>query len=250
MNCTSQYRNQEYYDSPGILDLPRTPQRTPVMGVMASRVNPYHHRRALSNVSYYSNVNRGFQDFDDYEQRFSSLNINPGRDSPHLVPYNRVDNDIATTHIPNIPNRMRLYENVSNFQHLRDSPEQPSSLQELPPRFMDINGHSDEKRRFIVSSEVDEVEQELQNIRSPFLSHHTNHPHPLHLANDQQIKPINSTGCTPQDSDDSSYLSARDGLSLSSRYSQENFLNDEYPLELPQRRPSRRNFVGLETEKS
>lgn len=146
---------------------------------------------------------------------------------------------------------MRLYENVSNFQHLRDSQDQPSSLQELPPRFMDINGHSDEKRRFIVSSEVGEVDE---SIRSPFLSHQTNHPHPhpLHLANDQQNKPINSTGCTPQDSDDSSYLSARDGLSLSSRYSQENFLNDEYPLEaqLAQRRPSRRNFVGLETEKS
>lgn len=234
-------RTRELLNSSGFVEIPKTPQRMPVMGTRT-----YQHRRTLSNVSHCSNANRGFHvSLDDdagaaseLEYRFNSLTM-----EPYLVPFNN-RLEAGEPQPAQIPNRMHLYENISAYQHLQNSNAQaPASEHNTPSHMLKTPRYANQNNILTISSDFGNPQASTNNKNS-------------------------STGCTPthstpQDSftsDDSSYLSARDGVpSMSSqnrRFSPDNFLDtDEQSPFNPnahhfhhQRRLSRRKEE--ETEKS
>lgn len=281
-------RTRELLNSSGFVDIPRTPQRMPVMGTRT-----YQHRRTMSNVSHYSNVNRGFQveseeeagrsgDYNDLDYRFSSLNI-----EPYLVPFNKMsesqqeEKPISSNLYQSgasIPNRMRLYENISVYQQRQQSPS--SGIQQnlsQPHQQISQIEHSNTPTHLLKTSPNNNSNGQQEYEQRPrFINQTTILASNSDYANSNNTstnKIANSTGCTPTHStphdsftsDDSSYLSAREGISMSStsrvRFSPDNFLNTESHNSLEnsaynpqnhhfhhQRRLSRRHFE--EQEKS
>jgi hypothetical protein len=151
----------------------------------------------------------------DVEYRFSSLTI-----EPYLVPFNNNNNRADEPQPAQIPNRMHLYENISAFQHLQTSNAQASTSEtNTPSHLMKTPRYANQNSILTISSDFGNPGQTSTNKNS-------------------------STGCTPthstpQDSftsDDSSYMSARDGVpSMSSshnrRFSPDNFLDtDDSPF--------------------
>jgi hypothetical protein len=221
---------------------PKTPIRTPVMGTKTI------HRRTLSNTSSNNlNNNRNYQvdPMDprlDLDYRFQNFNIAGGAISReplqfHSVPYTC---NYADTVIPNeIPNRMRLYENISHFQHnFQASSSLPASHCQTPIKSIRNDGNvqqeqykspismsNAEKRKMFfatdtVSSAVDVQKSQITHCDQIIVSE-------ANINNIVNSTKINSTGVTPthstpQDSfsDDSSYLSAL------ARFSPDNFLNE------------------------
>jgi hypothetical protein len=213
---------------------PKTPIRTPVMGTKTI------HRRTLSNSSSQF-MNRNFSSHynnepkaEEMDLRFNNFNIVDAGDRQqfHSVPYNYNYTDISNMH--QIPNRMRLYENVSHYHHHLQS----SSLPQTP-----IKSTS--------KTEMNNVKEQIKSplsftnaqMRKMFFNPENTEPHlkPIPgncdqiLVNEGNISIVNaakisgSTGCTPthstpQDSfsDDSSYLSALSRV----RFSPDNFLNE------------------------
>lgn len=238
------YRQVNYIDSqsqnPPQLP-PKTPIRTPVMGTKTI------HRRTLSNTSSNNLSNRNFQidPMDprlDLDYRFQNFNITSGAINReplqfHSVPY--TCNYAESTVNPNeIPNRMRLYENINHFQHnFQASSSLPASHCQTPIKSIRNDGNiqqeqqykspismsNAEKRKmfFATDNNVDVSKSQITNCDQIIVSE----------ANINNIivnsTKINSTGVTPthstpQDSfsDDSSYLSAL------ARFSPDNFLNE------------------------
>lgn len=229
------YRQTSYVDPQIPPQLPpKTPIRTPVMGTKTI------HRRTLSNTSSSNNTNgnRNFQ-IDaldprlDLDYRFQNFNISGGainRDSFqfHSVPYNCSSNNYNDSTSPHeIPNRMRLYENISHFQHhhLQSSSLPPSHCQTPVKAYKSpISISNAEKRKMFFaadsSSVVETTKSQLSNNCDQIIVSEAN----INMVNASKI---NSTGCTPthstpQDSfsDDSSYLSAL------ARFSPDNFLSE------------------------
>lgn len=246
---------------------PRTPVRHHQQNVPIMGMRTYQHRRTSSNVSsQYSN--RGFQQEYEYEPqeinpndmdyRFNNFN-NPNsisiREQPfHSMPYhgcNRLDHNE-----PTIPSRMRVYENIANFQDLQNTshlhPCSSSSQNQTPikisPAAMYQNNSklsydntphtylkttaitNSARRQMFFSSDLDDVVtvgefgEAIESVDNV-------------VANGNN-KLSNSTGCTPthstpQDSlsDDSSYLSALSRV----RFSPENILSDNNLVFSPNR---------------
>ena len=235
-------------------------QNVPIMGMRT-----YQHRRTSSNVSSQYN-NRGFQQEYEYEPqelnhndmdyRFNNFN-NSIREQPfHSMPYhgyNRLDHNEQT-----IPNRMRVYENIANFQDLQSTshlhPCSSSSHQlnqtsiKMSPAAIyqnntkhsyDNNPHTylkttaitnSARRQMFFSSDLDdtgtvgEFGEAIESVEN--------------VVGNGDNKLSNSTGCTPtqstpQDSlsDDSSYLSALSRV----RFSPENILSDNNLVFSPNR---------------
>jgi hypothetical protein len=229
---------------------PKTPIRTPVMGTKTI------HRRTLSNASSQSQYNNNTNNsnnsrnfyvdprIEEMDYRFHNFNIHGAINREpfqfNSVPYSCNYSEAPDSH-PMIPNRMRLYENVSHFQHHLQSASLPPSHCQTP----------------IKSSKAEPISQKDRIIKSPpsQLSNAEKRKmffatEPLidemacksQIANGDQIivteanisivntsKVSGSTGCTPthstpQDSfsDDSSYLSALSRV----RFSPDNFLNE------------------------
>lgn len=224
---------------------------TPVMGTKT-----YQHRRTLSNVSsQYSN--RGVQpeygdDMTEVDYRFNNFNISgipstsnyqplPSQHQQqfHSVPYHC--NQPDASNINQIPDRMRLYENVSHFQHRhqhhpQNSPLSPSQ-NKTPIKTPTSHQHhhhqnihkspsttNSERRQIFFNSEHDSHKQ--QNGSSP------NQPAVEPTAGNTS-KTMGSTGCTPTHStphdsfsdDSASYLSALSSQNRI-RFSPDNFLTD------------------------
>lgn len=203
----------------------------------------YQHRRTLSNVSsQYSNRASSQIDYgevinpQDLDYRFNNFNISAAIEPPqfHSVPYSCNQPDPTNAHP--IPNRMRLYENVSHFQHLRDPSPSMQHHTPLKTSYIDTNP----------SPEIIKTSSSITNSmrREMFFNPEINPPSPKATAttgNENQEANTNnfsiakgngSTGCTPthstpQDSfsDDSSYLSAISSQNRV-RFSPENFLGD------------------------
>lgn len=221
---------------------PKTPIRTPVMGTRT-----YQHRRTLSSASsqYSNQVDYGEVNPNEIDYRFNNFNISGAIDREplqfHSVPYscNHPDN----TNIHPIPDRMRLYENVSHFQHhLHDSPSvslNTSQIQTpIKTSYIETTTHNQDfiktaamtntKRREMFFNTA-EQNQAIQNTTNGSENHPTNET----IARTFSTTKISgSTGCTPthstpQDSfsDDSSYLSALSSQNRV-RFSPENFLTD------------------------
>jgi hypothetical protein len=115
-----------------------------------------------------------------------------------------------------IPNRMRLYENISHFQQSSSLP--PSNCQtpikktiSPPSTKSPIALANAERRKMFFNSELAEGDVKNDDIIV------------TEANNLNTMKISSSTGCTPQDSfsDDSSYLSALSRV----RFSPENFLD-------------------------
>jgi hypothetical protein len=204
---------------------PKTPIRTPVMGTRT-----YQHRRTHSNVSsQYSNRTSSQVDYGEVQEldyRFNSFNVSGGVEPPqfHSVPYSCNQPDPTNAHP--IPNRMRLYENVSHFQHLRD-PSPSMHHQPLKTSYIETNPSPEivktsasitnsMRREMFFNSEPAKVPAENVETTTSYST----------------TKVTGSTGCTPthstpQDSfsDDSSYLSALSSQNRV-RFSPENFLTE------------------------
>ena len=214
---------------------PKTPTRTPVMGTRT-----YQHRRTLSNVSsQYSNRASSQIDYgdvlntQDLEYRINNFNISGGIEPQfHSVPYSCNQPDPTNAH--SIPNRMRLYENVSHFQHLRDP--SPSMQHQTPLKTSYIETNP--------SPEIMKSSASIANSmrREMFFNPEMNPPSPKatttggnemnEISNHfTTTKVTGSTGCTPTHStehsfsDDSSYLSALSSQNRV-RFSPDNFLAD------------------------
>lgn len=201
------------------------PKKTPVMGTKTI------HRRTLSNSS--SN-NRNFpnEPIDpriDLDYRFHNFNITGGAINRephqfHSVPYTYADQPHE------IPNRMRLYENISHFQNHFQSASLPSSHCPTPIKSSknDTNhqqesykspisiSNAEKRKLFFEAVTVETTKSQLSNGDQIIVSEAN--------LNNVSSSRINSTGCTPthstsQDSfSDSSYLSAL------ARFSPDNFL--------------------------
>lgn len=169
----------------------------------------------------------------DLDYRFNNFNISGVIEQPpqfHSVPYSCNQPDPTSSHP--IPNRMRLYENVSHFQHLRDP--SPSIQHHTPLKTSHIDTNP--------SPEIVKTSAALTNSmrREMFFNSELNPTSPKVTASEvientnnfTTSKLAGSTGCTPthstpQDSfsDDSSYLSALSSQNRV-RFSPENFLSD------------------------
>jgi len=213
--------------------------RTPVMGTRT-----YHHRRTLSNVSPSQYSNRGYPlgyiiDDDSphhssLDYRFNNLNIVGNREPLqfHSVPYSCNNSDSSNVH--QIPDRMRLYENVSHFQHhlQQHQQQQSSSLpvsQNQTPIKSPPQQQQQHQHQFIKTSSITNSERRQMFFNSEAMD----------KESEQQVesnvgasKISGSTGCTPTHStphdsfsDDSSYLSALSSQNRV-RFSPENFLTD------------------------
>lgn len=241
----NQYESEyyaQYIDQPP-QPPPKTPTRTPVMGTRT-----YQHRRTLSNTSsQYSNrgsgqVNYGEVVNSDVDYRFNNFNISGAIEPPqfHSVPYSC--NNTDTTNAHPIPNRMRLYENVSHFQHLRDpSPVMHQNQTPLKTSYIETNQSPEMIKTS--SSITNSMRREMffnpePNPSSPKSStangseSHASINESNTINNFNTTKVTGSTGCTPthstpQDSfsDDSSYLSALSSQNRV-RFSPDNFLTD------------------------
>lgn len=236
--CESDYCAQSSY----IEQTPKTPIRTPVMGTRT-----YQHRRTFSNASsQYSS--RGAVDYgevinpSEIDYRFNNFNIaGPIEREPlqfHSVPYSANHPDPSSTH--QIPNRMRLYENVGHFQHqLHESV--PASKHQTPLKTSHIESSSNNQDFIRTSSITNSMRREMffnpdPVPSSPKLAQSNANGRESHQPTETVIssytKVSGSTGCTPthstpQDSfsDDSSYLSALSSQNRV-RFSPDNFLTD------------------------
>ncbi|CRK92531.1 CLUMA_CG006068, isoform A [Clunio marinus] len=242
----SQY-DVDYYGHPNYVEQPpqpppKTPIRTPVMGTRT-----IVHRRTLSNASSQYSSRGGQVDYGEVinplevDYRFNNFNISGAIEQPlqfHSVPYSVNHPDNTNTH--QIPNRMRLYENVSNFQHHRD----PSSQAQIPLKTSSIDHTSNHdyikttsitnslRREMFFNPEVN-IEATQNNVTQCTRNGDESHPSNDNIiTNMSSSKITGSTGCTPthstpQDSfsDDSSYLSALSSQNRV-RFSPENFLTD------------------------
>lgn len=229
---------QDYYTQSRYLDQPsppppKTPIRTPVMGTRT-----YQHRRTLSNASsQYSS--RGGQ-VDDYgeernppevDYRLINFNISGAIEREplqfHSVPYSCNHPDTSNAHP--IPNRMRLYENVSHFQHhMHGASPQKATRAQTP-----INQEF-EKSTTMTNSMRREMFFSSDPNPAAFTVCTTNgndHNPTSEACTYSTTKVSGSTGCTPQDSfsDDSSYLSALSSQNRI-RFSPDNFLEDSSTL--------------------
>lgn len=219
---------------------PKTPIRTPVMGTKTI------HRRTLSNASSSQcgsnrssyqqldnfNMDQRPEDFDYRLQNFMNSSNRRELFQYHSVPY--------SCDAPEIPNRMRLYENVNSLKSSGPSSMPPSSSSHyIQTSNNDSNLTNAEKRRMFFSNEnpispTPSQSQEISSSRSQFSPNQS-------ITSDGTMnapsKVSGSTGCTPthstpQDSfsDDSSlYLSALSRL----RFSPENFLDETVPVFSP-----------------
>lgn len=252
----NQYEN-DYYAESSYLDLPpppppKTPIRTPVMGTRT-----YQHRRTLSNASSQYSGRAAPVDYGeainpaDLDHRFNNFNISGVIDREplqfHSVPYscNHPDN----TNIHPVSDRIRLYENVSHFQHhLHDHPS-PSvssnaSHNQTPIKttYIETTTHNQDyvktnamtnsmRREMFFNSEPNPVSENTHQCSTT--NGTENHPtNETITSNFSTTKISGSTGCTPthstpQDSfsDDSSYLSALSSQNRV-RFSPDNFLMD------------------------
>ena len=215
---------------------PKTPIRTPVMGTRL-------HRRTLSNTSSQYSSNRGGGSQADYgevinpqdlDYRFNNFNISGAIEREplqfHSVPYNCNQPESDTTNSHPIPNRMRLYENVSHFQHLRDSSTSSSQIQTpIKTSYIDTTNHQPELIK-TTSSITNSMRREMffnpepqQKINGG--ENHQSEMNPVKLSGNTGCTPTHST---PQDSfsDDSSYLSALSSQNRVRFGSPDNFLSD------------------------
>lgn len=237
----NQYESEyyaQYLDQPP-QPPPKTPIRTPVMGTRT-----YQHRRTLSNTSsQYSNrgsgqVNYGEVINPDLDYRFNNFNISGAIEPPQFrsVPYSCNQTDTSNAHP--IPNRMRLYENVSHFQHLRE-PSSPAIQHQTPLKTSYIETNQSQEMIKTSASITNSMRREMFfNPETP-KELTTNGSESHATVNESNINNFNttkltgSTGCTPthstpQDSfsDDSSYLSALSSQNRGVRFSPDNFLTD------------------------
>jgi hypothetical protein len=208
---------------------PKTPIRTPVMGTRT-----YQHRRTLSNVSsQYSNRTSSQVDYgevQDLDYRFNNFNMSGPLEQPpqfHSVPYSCNQPDPTSSHP--IPNRMRLYENVSHFQHLRDP--SPSIQHHTPLKTSHIDTNPSPEIVKTSTSITNSMRREMF-FNSELTPTSTKMTMETEAANNFTSKVAGSTGCTPthstpQDSfsDDSSYLSALSSQNRV-RFSPDNFLTE------------------------
>ena len=242
------YRQLNYVDPQIPPQLPpKTPIRTPVMGTKTI------HRRTLSNTSSNNNnmSNRNFpvDPMDprlDLDYRFQNFNISGGAINRelqfHSVPYSCNYADAVNPNDSNeIPNRMRLYENISHFQHhFPGSSSLPASHCQTPIKTSSsrndgnvqqeqykspISMSNAEKRKMFFAT--DTVASTVEVSKSQFANCDQIIVSEANINNIVNSAKINSTGVTPthstpQDSfsDDSSYLSAL------ARFSPDNFLNE------------------------
>lgn len=212
---------------------PKTPIRTPVMGTKTI------HRRTLSNSSNNRNYGNDPTAVDprvELDYRFNNFNITNDaitRDTfqYHSVPYN---NNYPDQH--EIPNRMRLYENISHFQHNYQSSSLPPSHCQTPIKTSAINDttssvqQQEQYKSPISMSNAEKRKMFFEAVTAIETTKSNDHQVIVSEANiSNNTSRINSTGCTPthstpQDSfsDDSSYLSAL----ASARFSPENFLSE------------------------
>lgn len=255
----AQYGNeyyQQHHQSP-IPPAPRTPNRTPVMGTRT-----YQHRRTLSNTSSLNSSHRGSNvdygevlNMSDLDYRFNNFNSIPHHQPTTLiaeplkfnsVPYSvNTKIDTSNSHPVVAPDRMRLYENITNLQlqQLRDShvPSTPSrqsqnvqhsSSQQIKTTHIETIQTNDLSRKMITTS----VTAANALRREMFFSSVDNHQAQQNELKEQHLtlnsKYPGSTGCTPthstpQDSfsDDSSYLSALSSMNRV-RFSPDNFLEE------------------------
>lgn len=223
---------------------PKTPIRTPVMGTRT-----YQHRRTLSNASSQYSSRGGQIDYgeainpSELDYRFNNFNISGAMEHEplqfHSVPYSCNHPDTTNTH--QIPNRMRLYENVSNFQHhLHDTPS-PLAQHQTPIKTSCIDTvHNDFSSKS--TSITNSMRREMffnpdPNPAPTKVAQNTSNGSESRQGNEANSnlnfsKVSGSTGCTPthstpQDSfsDDSSYLSALSSQNRV-RFSPDNFLTD------------------------
>lgn len=226
---------------------PKTPTRTPVMGTRT-----YQHRRTLSNASSQYSGRGGQIDYGEtlnpaeIEYQFNNFNISGAMEQQplqfHSVPYSCNHPDTTNTH--QIPNRMRLYENVSHFQHhLSEEPSQNVSQQQTPIKTSYIETTCRDQDFIKTSSITNSMRREMffnpdpnpMPQRVAQCSTNGSENHQTNEANQSAFsttKVSGSTGCTPthstpQDSfsDDSSYISALSSQNRV-RFSPDNFLTD------------------------
>lgn len=225
---------------------PKTPIRTPVMGTKTI------HRRTLSNTSssQCSNSNRSsYLQIDnlglgldakpedtDYRVHNFNTTINARRElfQFHSVPYScdSVNDSLE------IPNRMRLYENLNNLQPA-SMPPSSSSIQYVQTKGGNTFTNAEKRKMFFNTekgiSSSSTIDQENILLRSQFspksnIDDSITNDDNMKITNDNcsktLVNPACSTGSTPQDSfsDDNSslYLSALSRL----RFSPENFLDE------------------------
>jgi hypothetical protein len=237
----NQYESEyyaQYLDQQPPQPPPKTPTRTPVMGTRT-----YQHRRTHSNASsQYSNRGSGQVDYgemvtQDLDYRFNNFNIT-GAIEPsqfHSVPYNCNQTDTTNAH----PNRMRMYENVSHFQHLRETSPLIQHQTPLKTSYIDTTQTQEIKNS---SSITNSMRREMffnpePNPQSPKVStangsenHVTNNESNTNNFNATKVIGSTPTHSTPQDSfsDDSSYLSALSSQNrdYKLRFSPDNILTD------------------------
>lgn len=250
IDFNNQYEG-EYYAPANYQDQPpppppKTPIRTPVMGTRT-----YQHRRTLSNASsQYSS--RGGVDYgevmnpSELDYRFNNFNISGAIEREplqfHSVPYSC--NHPDTTNAHPIPNRMRLYENVSHFQHHLQQTSSPMSQHQTPIKTTCIDSMNHNQDYIKTTAITNSMRREMffnpepNPVLSPKAAQSSNNCGEPHSGNEMNVNVSNaskvtgSTGCTPthstpQDSfsDDSSYLSALSSQNRV-RFSPDNFLTD------------------------
>lgn len=249
-----QYGNEYYqqqHHQPPIPPAPRTPNRTPVMGTRT-----YQHRRTLSNTSSQYSSHRGSNidygevlNVSDLDYRFNNFNSIPHQQTTltaeplkfNSVPYSvNSKNDTLNSHSV-VPDRMRLYENITNLQlqqlrgdsHVPSSPSRQSQnvLQQIKTTHIETIQPNDLSRKMITTS----VTAANALRREMFFSSVDNPSQ--HIEMKEQNLSFNnkfpgSTGCTPTHStphdsfsDDSSYLSALSSMNRV-RLSPDNFLEE------------------------
>lgn len=222
----------------------------------------YQHRRTLSNTSSMNSSHRGSNvdygevlNMSDLDYRYNNFNSIQHHQPTTLtaeplkfnsVPYSVNSKiDTSNSHPVVVPDRMRLYENITNLQlqQLRDShvPSTPSrqsqnvqhsSSQQIKTTHIETIQTNDLSRKMITTS----VTAANALRREMFFSSVDNHQAQQNELKEQHLtlnsKYPGSTGCTPthstpQDSfsDDSSYLSALSSMNRV-RFSPDNFLEE------------------------
>lgn len=240
----NQYDGEYYVQQQQFVEPPKTPIRTPVMGTRT-----FQHRRTHSNASSQYSGRGGQVDYgetgnpSELDYRFNNFNISGAIEREplqqfHSVPYSC--NHPDTTNAHPIPNRMRLYENVSHFQHhLHDSPS-PNAQHQTPIKTTVIETSSHAQDYMKSTAMTNSMRREMffnsdSNSPQPNIAQCTTNGSENQTTNTNTFtttKVSGSTGCTPthltpQDSfsDDSSYLSALSSQNRV-RFSPDNFLTD------------------------
>lgn len=210
-----------------------TPARKPQMGIAASAS---HHRRTLSSISAnlsYQQVEPNDDAVPNYQQQYGRINQTPHR--------------MSSTSPINYTNRMRSYENVP-FGRVHDAA--PSYLSTVPSTANEMNSSHFERPDSLPfeMSANSKLRSSLRKYSNPSPRFGSSASVALQQQQSQIPHKISPTRTTPSDSltsDDSSYLSAKDG-SISSqsrvRFSPETLLDHPVSTTLattPVRRLSR-----------